>query len=147
MACVDDVDYYNDSKSTTLRSAAAALSAFDGPVIALIGGKPRSLPHDELIAAVARYAREAVCFGAVGASLHDALSKQVGNGVVVRRTDALADAFVIAQCDAHDGDIVLLSPGFESYDAFANYEQRGEVFAALVHGAGAGNARSPSGRR
>ena len=147
VGCIDGVDYYNDSKSTTLRWAAAALRAFDRPVIALIGGKPRSAPHDELIAAVAHHAGEVVCFGTVGASLHDAVAERAAGGMVLHRADALADAFAIARRDARDGDVVLLSPGFESYDAFVNYEQRGDEFAALVHVAGAAGDRSPAGGR
>lgn len=147
VGCIDGVDYYDDSKSTTLRSAAVALNAFDRPVIALIGGKPRLAPHDELIAALIHHAREAVCFGAVGASLIGAMTERVAGSVVLHRADAMADAFAIARRDARSGDVVLLSPGFESYDAFTNYEHRGDAFAALVHGACEGNARSPSGRR
>ena len=39
----------------------------------------------------------------------------------------------MAQNKAKSGDIVLLSPASASFDAFKNFEERGNVFKGLVN--------------
>jgi UDP-N-acetylmuramoylalanine--D-glutamate ligase len=52
----------------------------------------------------------------------------------VYRCHDLPTAVKIAQQIAGEGDKVLLSPGFASYDQFVNFEKRGEEFSRLVSG-------------
>ena len=47
----------------------------------------------------------------------------------------LRDAVVRAQSVARPGDVVLLAPGFKSFDQFRDFEERGEMFSALVRDA------------
>jgi UDP-N-acetylmuramoylalanine--D-glutamate ligase len=50
-------------------------------------------------------------------------------------TDAatLRDAVDLAAQEASPGDVVLLSPACASFDMFADYQDRGRQFKALVH--------------
>jgi UDP-N-acetylmuramoylalanine--D-glutamate ligase len=44
----------------------------------------------------------------------------------------LADAVTLAKKVAEPGDVVLLAPGFKSFDQFRDFEERGDSFIALV---------------
>ena len=46
--------------------------------------------------------------------------------------DTLPQALHLARESAAPGDVVLLSPACASYDAFRNYEHRGQVFKEIV---------------
>ena len=46
--------------------------------------------------------------------------------------DALPEAVDAAAASAQPGDVVLLSPACTSYDAYDNFERRGEHFRSLV---------------
>lgn len=145
------VDYYNDSKATSPGAAVTALRSFDRPVIVLLGGKCTDAPTDDLISGTRAVARAVICFGEVGPELLKRFTaRQVAppndgapgfatnvaddshGPAQVYGADSLADAVNTARSVARGGDVVLLSPGFPSYDAFANYEQRGDAFTAAV---------------
>lgn len=134
VAETDGVVYYNDSKSTSPKATIAALNAFDCPVIALVGGKRRDVDCQTLAAALGASARTVICFGEAAPALFDAIQRVVGHDGRVRlaRHATLDRAVATAQREARPGDVVILSPAFPSYDAFVNYEQRGETFTSLV---------------
>lgn len=56
----------------------------------------------------------------------------------LRRCADLADAVAAAAADAQPGEVVLLSPACASFDAYRDFEERGEHFRALVGGLEAG---------
>jgi UDP-N-acetylmuramoylalanine--D-glutamate ligase len=62
----------------------------------------------------------------------DALQNVDPNYTAITRTSSMEEAVPAAARVAQSGDVVLLSPGGTSYDMYANFEQRGEDFAAEV---------------
>ena len=65
--------------------------------------------------------------------IEDALKKaQTPNGPIVIRCETLEEAVKAAGEVCAEGDAVLLSPGGTSYDAFTNFEERGDKFTEWV---------------
>jgi UDP-N-acetylmuramoylalanine--D-glutamate ligase len=63
------------------------------------------------------------------------LKSQISNSECqVHRAGTLENAVKIAASLAQTGDVVLLSPGGTSFDAFKDFAERGAKFAEYVNG-------------
>lgn len=127
----DGVQYYNDSIATTPERTVAGLRSFDQPVVLLLGGRDKKLPLNELVREAASRCRAVVLFGEAAGKLEEAF-RSAAPRLQTRRVDGLEEAVRIAAETACSGDAVLLSPACTSYDAYENFERRGEHFRALV---------------
>jgi UDP-N-acetylmuramoylalanine--D-glutamate ligase len=127
----DGVLWVNDSKATNVESAIAALRSFPGRTIVWIGGgKGAGTSIEPLADEVVARARFAVLNGASAAELDDALARRgFGSRAVV---PALEGAVVAAAALARPGDVVLLAPGYKSFDQFRDFEDRGRAFGEAV---------------
>jgi UDP-N-acetylmuramoylalanine--D-glutamate ligase len=122
--------WVNDSKATNVDSATRALESFQRPIVWIGGGHSKGVAATELARAVAQHARLAILNGDTAAELESALAEQ---GYEKRITVADQEAAVrTAAAHAVPGDVVLLAPGYASFDQFRNFEERGEAFAASV---------------
>jgi UDP-N-acetylmuramoylalanine--D-glutamate ligase len=123
--------WVNDSKATNVDAAVKALQSFpDRPIVWIGGGETKGVGPEELAREVSRRARHAVLNGDTGPEVDAALAALNYNERTLVVT--LAEAVRAAHDVARPGDVVLLAPGYTSFDQFADYEQRGETFAALV---------------
>ncbi len=132
---VNGVSYYNDSIATTPDRAVAAINSFNRPIILISGGRDKQLPLAPLARAVRQRCKAVVLYGEGGGLLQNVLSQQPQDGKdgpVVHRTHAFHEAMERASSLAKAGDVVLLSPGFTSFDQFSSYEERGKRFRELV---------------
>lgn len=139
VATLDGVSWINDSIATAPERALAALNAFDEPLILLAGGKDKDMVWDAWAQRVHERVRHVILFGALAEQLEQTLSAINKNRaknlphLQQTRVTTLAEAVEVAHDVAQSGDIVLLSPGGTSYDAYVDFAQRGAEFRALVH--------------
>lgn len=133
----DGVRWYNDSIATSPERAVAALRSFDEPIILLAGGRDKHLPWEEMAGLVWRRVHHLVLFGEAAGSIAAAMehARPPGEQVALaglHHAGNLERAVEIAAGIARPGDVVLLSPGGTSFDAYADFVARGEHFRQLV---------------
>ena len=129
--------WINDSKATNVDAATRALESFDRPIIWIGGGHSKGVPAAELAAAVARHARFAILNGDTASELDAALAQRGYTDRIVV-ADQVSAVKAAAQ-RAAPGDVVLLAPGYASFDQFGSFEERGIAFADSVRALGKGN--------
>jgi UDP-N-acetylmuramoylalanine--D-glutamate ligase len=126
--------YVNDSKATNVAAAAAGLRSFDGGVRAILGGSLKGGDFRGLVGPVSSRCVACYLIGEAAESLERDLESARDAGVELRRCEGLADAVHAAASDARAGEVVLLAPACASFDAYSDFEQRGEHFRSLVEG-------------
>lgn len=126
---VNGVTFYNDSKSTNILATQKALSGFDNSKVILIaGGLDRGNEFDELVPDLVGL-KQMVILGESAPRVKRAA--QAADVDYVEASD-IADATRKAYELASSGDVVLLSPANASWDMYANFEVRGDVFLATI---------------
>ena len=123
--------FINDSKATNADSTATALTAFEGDVFWILGGRAKEGGILDLAPLFARIAR-AYLIGEAS----EAFAATLSGKVAFERCGTLAVALARAARDAAASTavepVVLLSPACASYDQYPNFEVRGDHFRALV---------------
>ena len=132
---VGGVTYYNSSIDSTPTRTAAALSALRERPIVICGGYDKKVPFEPLAEVLCKRAKAVVLTGATATAIRAALDDraEVREGILPIYTEPdFARAVTLARDVATEGDIVLLSPACASFDAFKNFEERGNTFKKIV---------------
>ena len=127
---LNGVDFYNDSKATSVDATLKALDAFAGGLWVILGGKDKGLDYAALRAPLTEKARAALLIGAAAGKI----AEQITGAVPLVEAKTLDAAVRHAFAHAAPGDTVLLAPACASFDQFKSYEHRGEVFKQIVNG-------------
>ena len=125
---INQVKFYNDSKSTNILATQKALSGFDNSKVILIaGGLDRGNEFDELVPDI-KDLKKMVILGESAARV-----KRAADQAEVSYLDAsdIRDATRKAFSVAEPGDVVLLSPANASWDMYKNFEVWGDEFLAV----------------
>ncbi|HEY5977584.1 MAG TPA: UDP-N-acetylmuramoyl-L-alanine--D-glutamate ligase [Solirubrobacterales bacterium] len=134
IAEIDGVRFVNDSKATNVASAIVGLQAFEGGVHAILGGSDKGEDFTPLIEPIREHCTAIYLTGATAGRMAEELVPVVDAGVELHRCEGLDDAVARAAAAASPGEVVLLSPACASFDAFDDFEARGERFRELVRG-------------
>lgn len=125
----DGVRFVNDSKGTNVDATIKALESLDQPVLLIAGGHDKGGDFAKLAEPIRRRVKRLILIGEAAPLIADA----IGNFQRLERASSLREAVELAAGEAVAGDVVLLSPACASFDMFADYQDRGRQFRALVN--------------
>ncbi len=122
----NNVDFYNDSKSTVFQATIKALDKLEKnkrPIILILGGLSKGVDRTPLLKYLngVKNLKKVLCFGP---DCNDFSSFESYSSL-----DEIVDVILKK---IEPGDQVLFSPSGSSFDLFKNYKHRGECFKELV---------------
>lgn len=133
---LDGVKYYNSSIDSSPTRTIAALRSYDQKLIVLCGGYDKNIPYEPLAEPLCERAKLVILTGATAPKIMAALEAcpayKKDHPTIVFAKD-YGQAVDIARERGKSGDIVLLSPASASFDAFKNFEERGNFFKNKVN--------------
>ena len=131
IACINGVEWINDSKGTNVGATLAAITGLGGEkdLILIAGGDGKNADFSILSDAVEKHVTTAILIGRDANRMASALD---GCTRILHAT-SLESAVQTAAKIALPGNRVLLSPACASFDMFRDYQERGEVFVRAVN--------------
>ncbi len=128
------IRWINDSIATAPERVIAALRAVNGKTVLLLGGRDKDLPWKDLASVLHEEQPKVILFGEAAGLIAKQLKEFEGGKLPyqVLHTGTMEEAVQKASSVAESGDTVLLSPGGTSFDAYRDFEERGEHFRQLV---------------
>lgn len=132
--------FYNDSKSCNPEATAAAIRTFKKPLILIAGGSRKKVYGGEFEkmaeAIIINKVKGLVLIGEKASEIRKAVRKEAAKfqkkSPLIREQQDFIKAFKDAFAMAEKGDVVLFSPGCESFGMFKDYRERARVFNNLV---------------
>ncbi len=132
---VSGVKFYNDSIASSPSRTLASIRAFDQKVHLLAGGYDKKIPFEDMGQVLPQYVKALYLSGATAHKIRAAVeqgSDYDANKMPIFDAADYKQAVQMAYERAAAGDIVILSPACASFDAFQNFEKRGEYFINCV---------------
>lgn len=131
VATKNGVKYYNDSKGTNPDASIKAVKAMNAPTYLIGGGFDKNSEYDEWIESFDGKIKHIVLMGETKGKIAACAVKHGFNDITF--VESMKEAVNFCASKALPGEIVLLSPCCASWGMFKNYEERGDIFKALVN--------------
>jgi UDP-N-acetylmuramoylalanine--D-glutamate ligase len=134
---LNGVKYYNDTAATMPEAAISGISSFSEPLVLICGGSDKNLDMSGLGRIISKKVKSVVF---LKGQATDKLISEVRKNLPVENSgknfaiaESMEKAVEMAQTEAKEGDVVLLSPGAASFGMFQNEFDRGDKFKAIVN--------------
>jgi UDP-N-acetylmuramoylalanine--D-glutamate ligase len=127
---IGKIRFVNDSKATNADATARALACYPD-IFWIVGGKAKEGGIESLAQYFPRI-RKAYLIGEAADAFARTLDGKAPFQIAGTLDKALEAAAADAAHSAVPAPVVLLSPASASYDQFKDFEQRGDIFRALV---------------
>lgn len=132
----DGVYFYNSSIDSSPTRTAAAMSAItDKPINIICGGYDKNIPFEPLAETFAncKNLKSVTLTGATAEKILAAVNALGVKDIDISVYPDFKAATLASAAKAAEGDAVLLSPACASFDAFPNFEARGECFKKIIN--------------
>ena len=121
------IEYYNDSKATTVQSVIKAIQSFDENIILIMGGRNKAMDFAPISEYVKSHCKAIIFTGEARTEFSSMID--FDNKHIIEDFD---EALHYASSIASNNDKIILSPGGTSFDRFNSYVDRGLYFKKLV---------------
>ncbi|MFI5332937.1 MAG: UDP-N-acetylmuramoyl-L-alanine--D-glutamate ligase [Candidatus Babeliales bacterium] len=130
VATINDIIFYNDSKSTTPQSTLAAITQLQGkPIHLFVGGISKGIKREDFIKQLHGQVKQVHCFGKEREQLY---SWCMQAAIPATCSTTLEEAFATCAKQSAPGEQIVFSPAGASFDLFKDYKERGNKFKDLV---------------
>lgn len=124
----NNIEFYNDSKSTNPTSTITALKTFNKPIHLILGGFERSQDFNELN----DYLDNVKCIYAIGEVTDRLVEWAISRNINVVKSVTLTNALDSIKENVCENEVVLLSPASASWDQYDKFETRGEEYKNYI---------------
>ena len=126
------ITWYDDSISTIPEATIAALKALGRVDTLILGGFDRGIDYSPLVDYLTEHPVPNLAFvGQAGRRIHSHIHTFIHSHILIE--DDYTKIVPWCASVTPQGGVVLLSPAAASYDAFRNFEHRGDFFAEQIH--------------
>jgi UDP-N-acetylmuramoylalanine--D-glutamate ligase len=131
---LEGVNYFNDSKATSVDATLKSIEAFGGGLWVILGGEHKGSPYTPLREPLRERAKAALVIGdeRYRGAAAPLIRTDLEGAVELVDCGTIDGAVRYARSHARPGDVVLLAPACASFDQFENFEQRGRKFKQTV---------------
>ncbi len=131
----DGVKIYNDNNATTPQATIRGIEAVarGKNVLLIAGGSYKEVDPSPLVPLIDKYCKHVVLIPGTGTDrLHIMFRENLTANRKVKEVDSLKKAVEVALAHGEQGDVILFSPAFASFDTYKNEYERNDEFCRII---------------